>query len=595
MILNALCDYYDIMATRGDALKIGVSRQIVNYRVCLSPDGIIEEILDLGIVRNGKKIYPTEEFPLRTQKPGIKSNIIEHRPLYIFGLNCEKGVFSEADGTNKAKKSHKDFVCKTREFLKDLSSPLIDAFKKFVERWQPSLELNNPHLKKISSDYKTSSFDFCLSGKPNKLLQYEQSVMEKWEHNYSVLESSQAKILGICPVYGENLPIARLHDNIKGIKGGQPSGGVLVCFNNKSENSYGKQQAYNSGISNKAMKKYSEALNYLLKEKKHHAFIDGMTIVYFAMTNNEDGYLDCIDDLFNVGKNDSVSTAEMDENLNATVKSIVGGSKSDFTYYDRLDETVRYFIFGIVPNSSRLALKFCYTNTFGALRKNIEEYQYDFAVENAKKAPSFWKINAQLNSPKAMSSSPPDMTEALLRAALCGTPFPVKILETVIRRIKTDNDNDNNHYIKMNNVRIGLLKACLNRKNKTEEEKITMSLNEKNENQAYLCGRLFAVLEKIQQAAYGGGLNRTIKEAYFSAAAATPAVIFARLTKLSNHHMAKLDESAKVYYSKLIESIIVRLELFPKSLTLVEQAKFILGYYQQNSAFYIKKNKTEEN
>ncbi len=595
MILNALCDYYDIMTARGVVLKNGFSRQKVNYRVCLSQDGAIEEILDLGIMRDGKKMYPEEVFPLRTQKPGIKSNIIEHRPLYLFGLNCKEEMFLEEDRTNKAKKSHKEFVCATLDFLDGLSSPLIDAFRKFVERWQPSLECENLHLKKISHNYENSSFDFCLSGKPNDLLQYESAIIKKWENYYSILESPQEKYFGICPVYGECLPIARLHDKIRGIKGGQSAGCVLVCFNNESENSYGKEQAYNSSVSNEAMKKYSEALNYLLKEEKHHAFIDGMTIVYFAMTNNEDRYIDCIKDLFDVGKKDCVSTGEIDENLDATVKSIAVGSKSDFTFYDRIDENVRYYIFGLVPNKSRLSLKFCYTNTFGALRKNIEKYQNDFAVEHSQKAPPFWKINTQLKSPKATASSPPDVTEALLRAALCGTPFPMKILETVVRRIKTDNDIDNNHYIKMNDVRIGLLKACLNRKSKIEEEKITMALNEQNENHAYLCGRLFAVLEKIQQDASGGGLNRTIKDAYFSAAAATPAAIFARLIKLSNHHMVKLNDAAKVYYSKLIETIMNRLEILPKSLTLVEQANFIVGYYQQNSAFYIKKNKTEEN
>ena len=41
-----------------------------------------------------------------------------------------------------------------------------------------------------------------------------------------------------------------------------------------------------------------------------------------------------------------------------------------------------------------------------------------------------------------------------------------------------------------------------------------MALDIENNNQAYLCGRLFAVLEKVQSDALPG-LNRTIKDSYF--------------------------------------------------------------------------------
>ena len=39
-----------------------------------------------------------------------------------------------------------------------------------------------------------------------------------------------------------------------------------------------------------------------------------------------------------------------------------------------------------------------------------------------------------------------------------------------------------------------------------------MALDKENKGQAYLSGRLFAVLEKLQQEAHQNGLNRTIKD-----------------------------------------------------------------------------------
>ena len=48
------------------------------------------------------------------------------------------------------------------------------------------------------------------------------------------------------------------------------------------------------------------------------------------------------------------------------------------------------------------------------------------------------------------------------------------------------------------------------------KEEFNVALNKENIEPAYLCGRLFAVLERLQQDAAGGSLNRTIKTAYFA-------------------------------------------------------------------------------
>ena len=116
-----------------------------------------------------------------------------------------------------------------------------------------------------------------------------------------------------------------------------------------------------------------------------------------------------------------------------------------------------------------------------------------------------------------------------------------------------------------------------------------MGLDKKNTNQAYLCGRLFAVLEHIQQSAASAKLNRTIKDAYFSSAASKPALVFPKLITLSQNHLKKLSESGVVFYSKLVEEIIGKLNgEFPDTLMLKDQGRFMIGYYQQDQAFFQK-------
>ena len=118
-----------------------------------------------------------------------------------------------------------------------------------------------------------------------------------------------------------------------------------------------------------------------------------------------------------------------------------------------------------------------------------------------------------------------------------------------------------------------------------------MSLDKENKNPAYLCGRLFAVLEKLQQDASGNNLNTTIKDSYFAAAASRPSIVFPKILKLAQNHLKKSNSAA--YYNILIEEIIDNLENeFPDMLTLANQG----SYYQQYQSFFTKKteNNTEE-
>ena len=117
---------------------------------------------------------------------------------------------------------------------------------------------------------------------------------------------------------------------------------------------------------------------------------------------------------------------------------------------------------------------------------------------------------------------------------------------------------------------------------KGQEEEIKLALDTNNKNPAYLCGRLFAVLEGIQQRASGYNLNRTIKDAYFTSASARPAVVFPKLLALSQHHMAKLDNprDADGEIAQIVDMLGAS---FPNMLSLTQQGEFMLGYYQQKS------------
>ena len=114
------------------------------------------------------------------------------------------------------------------------------------------------------------------------------------------------------------------------------------------------------------------------------------------------------------------------------------------------------------------------------------------------------------------------------------------------------------------------------------------ALDKENNNQGYLCGRLFAVLDKIQVDANNVS---SIRERYMNAASATPAAVFATILNLSVHHSEKLKEGSRIFYEKLKQDIIDGLSSdgFPAHLDLQDQGRFFIGYYHQRQSLYASK------
>ena len=117
-------------------------------------------------------------------------------------------------------------------------------------------------------------------------------------------------------------------------------------------------------------------------------------------------------------------------------------------------------------------------------------------------------------------------------------------------------------------------------------------LDRTNTNPGYLLGRLFAVLERIQESAAGGGgkLNSTIRDKYYGAMASSPGIVFPTLDKLKVAHLKKLTWEQKEWFEKLLGQILGDLTDIPRQLPLPDQGCFALGYYHQRQDFFTKKS-----
>ena len=373
-------------------------------------------------------------------------------------------------------------------------------------------------------------------------------------------------------------------------------GTLLVCCNNSSENSYGNDQAFKSSISNEVMEKYVETLNYLLKSPNNKTIIDDITVVYWSMSEDKAN-----EDIFNMLmlEDSGIQKDELDNNLNSLIEDVRRGilSSKKINEFDRIKPDTEFYIIGLKPNFSRIALKFIYKKKFGDIVYNVVKHQDDLQIGDKMKPVKLWEIKKELVSPYSSQNGKnqsinPALLSKVYESIIMGTNYPEVLLATIVRRLKTDvaeNLNVNNK------VRVGIVKAVINRKLRLsgQKEELKMSLDYENSNEAYLCGRLFAVLEMIQRISLNNSINRTIKDAYFASASSTPSIVFPKLLKLAQYHLSKLDNC--VFWNKLLGEIMDKLNgEFPSNLLLKDQGRFMVGYYQQVQDLYKKKQEKKE-
>ena len=539
MLIKALCDYSTAANLCGDTEAY--YKQAIDFEILLALDGTVTAIQDLRKPIEGTKRYITPELLLPEQRGNITviySYLIEHRREYIFGLEREKGKnsFKTIPGKAGKKSKHDTFCERNLPFFEEIDSDICKAYCNFIRTWNPDLQTENEILLQMGANFDNARFCFGLDGSPEIMLHEDPRVKE----NYQALlleeqkEKQATQQTGFCSILGERLPICEMHDKLKGI-GSQAK---LVSFGKDQTDrnafySYGKSLGYNCNISEKAMKQYTAALNFLLADNGHHKNFGDMVVVYFAMKQNDTAECDAFSLLFGDFASDQKETVdqETEKDLNQVYNYAKTGVLKDLS---GMDPDSIFYVAGLTANSSRICTKFVVRNRFGVILEHVAAHQKDIRILEKQKPVSMYWIQKQLVSPKSKDAKvPPPLIAGLFASILNGTRYPDALLATVIARVKTDTDETQQK--KVNHIRAGLIKGCLNRKAKKEE--ITMSLNLDNTNQAYLCGRLFAVLEKIQQDASGGNLNRTIKDSYFSSACSKPATVFPKLIQLSQNHL----------------------------------------------------------
>lgn len=160
-------------------------------------------------------------------------------------------------------------------------------------------------------------------------------------------------------------------------------------------------------------------------------------------------------------------------------------------------------------------------------------------------------------------------------------PIPEAAVQMAMRRHRADLLADSENPVAPNHARMGLIRAYLVRNRKDCHMK--PFLNEDHPDVAYQCGRLMAILENLQYIALDG-VNASVIQRFYNAAATTPNLVFARLMRMGNVYIQKMKSGLADIYKKRIEDIYTHISQdIPKTFSLEQQARFDMGYFHQSA------------
>lgn len=615
MILQALHKYYQAMQARGAIAPFGMEYKNIPFILVISPEGDLVDFIDTRD-KDENKLGRKYLVAATKGRSGSKSyevaQILWDHSGYVLGMPTAE----EPNKAALAPKQHEAFKLELQALIDAYpNNQELRAIQRFYEREQ-HLTLKEEHLDAIRKKVGANiSFRLSTEPNPHRLIASHPDITSYVKDSGS---NDDKQDLGRCLVTGLRQPIARLHGGIS-LFGAQPGANLISFQKGSGYDSYGKEQGYNAPISIGASDAITTALNSLLAFGKDTNYRIGETTFVFWSTLQSDELLDnykkatftslIIDkadldeaeaeseDTTPAKKRRSKSGKKSTQGPNpeeesrkvlAALKSIRGDKGR---HIDRTDRE-RFYILGLAPNAKRISVKLWMEGTVSEIVSNTLQHLDDMnivrfgGISDPDNPPlrSLFHIMSAVSSSAKSDKWSALMIQGIVESIVKGLPYPKALQQACMERILHDHTSTS----PVSETRAAILKACINRTYK--QERIPMALDRSNTDQAYLAGRLFAVLENIQRAAINGA-NTSITDNYYRSACCTPGIIFGRLIQLSNHHLSKIKKEKPglaVLFRRELEQIFELLPgnkpEFSKYFNLDQQSIFSAGYYHQRIA-----------
>lgn len=539
MILQALVQRYEDSV---DKIPLYWQRRHIDYAINIDQAGNILEITPLVEEKDNKKSRRIETLPEEPpgRTSGIKAGFLCDNEGYFFGKDPKRGP----EKYEAARILHD-------EVLSDVKSVAATAIKAYFA---------NP--MQVDREVERGVYTFEVNG----IFAYEDPAIKEAWHKYKE-EVKEGKVIR-CLVSGKLDNIDPLHGKI-GLPGVSMGSVPFISINAESFTSYGntiKDPA--APIGQEASFKYATALNGLINDTKHAKRLGPDTLVYWA-EGDDRAEMEIMDLLAEPKEDDQVK-------IEAIVNSVAEGKLVDV---EGCDFSKQFYLLCLSPNAGRISVRFFHHNRFGSIVRYISQHYKNLEIVGNSKFAFIppWMILSETTVKKKTKDALPLLGGQLFEAIISSKHYPMTLYHAILRRIRAGEET--------NTTKAAVIKAVLIKNFRSEVA--TVALNKESANVPYTLGRLFSILENLQERAIG---SSTIRQSYFSSASTNPSTVFPRLLSLSMHHADKLDSS--VWYEKQKGDLIDKLDPdnpFPQTLSLQEQGEFIVGYYHQQQERYTKK------
>ena len=582
MIVTELFRYYERLRDAGELPPYGFSSEKVTGCVVLHPDGGVLTVEDMRQdVAAGKK---TVKRPLLIDAPQPPRRTVTILP----GFLCDSAayLFGVAVGDKRARALDQFAASRARHeaVLAGIAHPAARAVLDFFRNWEPG------RMPPVSDPEILSGWLVFRLRNEEDFIHDLPEIRAAWER--TLLAEEEGAAVGQCLATGEEgQPIARIHPAVKGVPGAQTAGAALVSFNDDAYTSYGKTQNFNAPMSTRVAHGYTAVLNHLLAQRGTRHIVIGEVSVLF-WTDRPTRFEADVGLVFGRPE-ERTEDKDLVREIGAALDRLAKGRDGLFPE----EVGARFFVLGLSGNAARLAVRFWVADGLGVMADQLARHFRDLDLitqwDNQPRRPTIWAL---ANETKAKyrrdgDHARPDPNDRglaklqgdLLRAVLGGGAYPASLPAVLLDRIRAD------HTI--NHPRMALLKAVLVRRRRLaglgQEGDSLVSLDPNRTDPGYRLGRLFAVLERIQQAAADGrDLNATIRDKHIGTASATPRAAFPFLLELAQKHLKKVRGSKSGLARVLdlaVQDIQGPLTGFPPTLDLEQRGLFFLGYYHERA------------
>jgi CRISPR-associated protein Csd1 len=533
----------------------------------------------------------------------------------IFGLNPKPQRELNERATRNLKAKHHDFWRRIREADAATRYQVFSALLKYHSALagEPPVFLRIDQTGSVKWMVRTAGGEEVRLGNDfftfavGDILITREDIKAYWRNvvadEMAAAEASAAR--GVCLVTGEtNTPLARTHTPMitglpKTNKNDQIKQRGIVGFESDSFRSYGFEKSYNAPISIIASKAYLLALQHLSSRKDHWLSLGPAWLCFWAAESEEVSsifaqLLRKPDQLtvrnFMVSPWSGLQKPPPDlENFNAVTFTAAGPR---IVVKDWLQVSVAEAVANFRTWFSDL---------------EIQAISWSETGEDDESAPLSirWLAHTSLMPDSKgrfdEDKLKPDLMASLYRAALMGSAPGITLLKSLLDRLQA-NIGRNGTKALYDQSRFALLRLIVNRTHRNRKEskmEIPPKLPAKTGDPAYNCGCLLSVLNSLQRSAHNGKLEgATIAERYYGSASTNPSAAFSLLWRLHQHHLKKLrqkGEKGQKAAHRIKEAITEICSRFtsltpnqppqmPRVFTLVEQARFALGFYQQEAA-----------